>query len=127
VVVGLTVCHDITRDPSGDLTITRSFTGMAVPRFPAVGFPFCVLLTLTDGGGDGLLEFVITKHDDPMIELPRRSYRLAFHDTLQLIECAIRSGHCAFPSAGHYVFSVFLDGEWLAQKSIRIYSTETGR
>jgi len=120
-VVGLTVCRDITRDPSGDLTITRSFTGMVVPNFPATVSPFCLLVTLTDGGGDGLLGYVISKLDEPVVELPRRWYPIAFPDRLQIVECAIRIHDCAFPTAGLYTITFFLDHELLAQKTIRIH------
>ncbi len=122
VVIGLTVCRNVTRDPAGDLTITRSFTGMAVPSFPATVSPFCLLVTLIDGGGDGRLEYAITKFDDSVVELPRSWFPIAFPDRLQLVECAIRVHNCTFPSAGQYTISVFLDNEWLAQRTIRVYA-----
>jgi hypothetical protein len=124
VVVGLIVCRDATRHPSGDYTITRSFTGMAVPSFPALAPPFCVCCTLTDGYGDGRLELTVLKLDDPMVEVQPVVLPVAFRDRLQLVECVIRITRCTFPSPGIYLATLSLDGEWLAQKAVRVYAAE---
>jgi hypothetical protein len=124
VVVGLIVCRDITRDPSGDFDISRSFTALELLSFPAPAPPFCVYCTLTDGAGQGRLELIVTKLDDPSIYSRPVVRSLAFHDRLQMVECVIRVTRCAFPSAGLYLVTLLLDGEWLAQKSIRVYAME---
>lgn len=120
VVVGLTIARDITRGSSGNLTVTETYTGLRVDSFPAPVPPFSVLVTLTDGEGSGQLELRVTKLDDPMVEARRITMPLQLHDRLQQVECLIRVAHCVFPSAGIYLFSLFLEGEWIAQRSLRI-------
>lgn len=124
-VVGLTVCRDVSRDVSGDVTLFRSFTGMGVASFPASVTPFCVVVSLTDGEGTGQLELHVTKLDEPLVEATRVSLSLTFPNRLQLVECVIRVTRCEFPSPRLYMVTLFLDDEWLAQKSIRVYALET--
>jgi hypothetical protein len=75
---------------------------------------------LTDGYGEGVLELVVTKLDDPMIDARRLRLPLRFRDPLQLVECIIRVSRCRFASAGLYQLTLFADGEWLAQRVIRV-------
>lgn len=120
VVVGLTIARDVTRGPSGNLSVAKSYTGLRVGGFPAPVPPFSVLVTLTDGEGAGKLELRVTKLDDPMLEARRLSLPLQLHDRLQQLECPIRVGNCVFPSPGIYLFCLFLDDEWIAQRSLRV-------
>lgn len=120
VVVGLTVCRDVSKDVTGDLTIFRSFTGMSTTSFPAQVTPFCVVVTLTDGEGDGRLELRITKLDDPSFDVARVTIPLRFPNRLQHVDCVIRVTRCVLPSAGVYLVSLFLDDEWIAQRSLQV-------
>lgn len=120
VVVGLTIAREITRGPSGNLSISETYTGLRVDRFPASAPPFSVLVTLTDGEGSGRLELRITKLDDPMVETRRLSLPLQLQDRLQQLECLIRMRNCVFPSPGIYLLCLFVDDEWIAQRSLRV-------
>lgn len=127
VVVGLTLCRDVRVDPTSlDTTLIRSFTGLPVDSFPGTGRPFCAFAVLTDGDGNGDLDLIVTKLDDPMVVARRIRLPLRFRDRLQLVQCVIRVSRCAFPSPGLYLFSLYADGEWLAQKSLRVYLRGTG-
>jgi hypothetical protein len=127
VIVGLTICRDVQIDPASlDISLLHSFTGLAVDSFPGSGRPFCVVAVLTDGAGSGELELIVTKLDDPMEVARRIRLPLRFRDRLQLVQCVIRVNHCDFPSSGLYLFSLYADGEWLAQKAIRVYLMGTG-
>jgi hypothetical protein len=127
VIVGLTICRDVQVDPTSlDTSLIRSFTGLAVDSFPGGGQPFCVFAVLTDGAGSGDLELIVTKLDEPMEVARRIRLPLRFRDRLQLVQCVVRVNHCVFPSPGLYLFSPYADGEWLAQKAIRVYLRGTG-
>lgn len=128
LVVGLTICHDVSRDPGrGEVSIHRSFTGIACEFFPAALTPFCVHCCLTDGEGTGELMLTVTSLADPMEEARRIVHPIRFRERLDLIDCVIRVNRCVFPAAGMYSVSLFLDGEWLAQRSLRVYLREEFR
>ncbi|HEV3439091.1 MAG TPA: hypothetical protein VG122_17115 [Gemmata sp.] len=124
VVVGLTIARDITRGPSGNLNIIETYNGLRVDRFPAAVPPFSILVTLTDGEGSGRLELRVTKLDNPMVEARRLSLPLQLHDRLQQLECLIRITNCVFPSPGIYLLCLFVDDEWIAQRSLRVVLKE---
>jgi hypothetical protein len=124
-VVGLTICKDVIVEPqSMNLSVIRSFTGCPFEMFPAQAEPFCVLATFIDGQGDARIELVVTRYDPDAEsqEIRRLTGRLAFPDRLQYIQCLIRLESLIFPSEGYYLFSLFLEGEWMAHKGLRIYT-----
>lgn len=126
VVVGLTIAQDIRyHSNSGNYSVIEAFNGLSGERFPLSVSPFAVLVTLTDAEGEGRLELVVTKLDDPMVEA-RRIYRtVRFKDRLQLLACVIRVERCIFPSPGVYLLTLSIDGEWLAHRSLFLSVRET--
>jgi hypothetical protein len=126
VVVGLTICRDFIRDQaSSNYSVIRSFTGQPLDSFPGTVEPFCVFAILTDGIGEIEAELVISWFgEEELVQYARVRGRINFPDPLQLVECVFRFQQFPFPGPGIYLFSLFLGGEWAAQKSVRIYRRE---
>jgi hypothetical protein len=121
VAVGLTVCRDVTVErPTQSLTLVRLFSHLAADSFPYDPGPFYAFAVLTDGYGEGQLELVVTKLDDPMLNASRSKLLLRFPDPLRRVECIIRVPNCTFPSPGVYLFGLYADGEWLAQTPVHV-------
>ena len=129
VVVGLAICRDVIRDAAtANLSVIRSFSGHAFDSFQAIAEPFCVLTTLTDGKGECETELVVTFFGDgESYEYARLPGRVRFPDPLQLVECVYRLD--AFPLAepGVYLFTLLLNGQGAAQKSLRVYMREDSK
>jgi hypothetical protein len=125
-VVGLTICRDFIRDAaSGNYSVIRSFTGHPVKSFPGTGEPFCVFAILTDGRDEVEAELAITWFgDEDVFEYARLRGRVRFPDPLQLVECVFRFNQFPFPGPGVYLFALHLNGEWAAQRSLRVYARE---
>jgi hypothetical protein len=126
VVVGLTICRDFLRDPvSGNYSVIRSFTGHPVDSFPGASEPFCVFAILADGSGEVDAELVITWFGEQgIVEYARTRGRIRFPDPVQLVECVFRFNRLSFPGPGGYLFGLYLDGEWAAQRALRVYTRE---
>ena len=125
-VVGLTVCRDFLREPaSGNYSVIRSFTGYPLDSFPGTGEPFRVFAILTSGHGEADAELVVTWFgDEEVAEYARVRGRVPFPDPIRLVECVFRFDSFPFPGPGIYLFTLLLDGEWAAQRSIRVYLSE---
>ena len=122
-VVGMTICRDFLRDPtSGNYTVIRSFTGHPVGEFPGAGEPFCVFSLLTDAVGETETELIVTWFgEDEIVEYARARRTVRFPDPLRLVEYVLRFDQFPLPGPGVYLFTLLADGEWLAQKAIRVY------
>lgn len=126
MVVGLTLCRDFLRDPtSGNHSVIRSFTGHPVSSFPGTSEPFCVFAILTDGAGEAEAELVVTWFgEEGIVEYARTRGRVRFSDPVQLVECVFRFNRFPFPGPGVYAFGLYVEGEWAARRSLRVYTHE---
>lgn len=124
VVVGLTICRDFLREPvSGNYSVIRSFTGQPIQEFPGTGDPFTVFAVLTDAVGEADLELVVSWFGEKEFgEYAKLRGKVRFPDRLQLVECAFRMLQFPFPGPGVYLFTLRLDGEWIAQRTLRVYT-----
>jgi hypothetical protein len=123
LVLGLTICRDFIRDPdSGNYTVVRSFTGSPVDSFPGVSEPFCVFAILTEGFGEVPTELVVTYFGKEIFEYAQIRGSVRFADPLKLVDCVFRFQKFPFPEPGVYLFTLLVDGEWAAQKAVRVYT-----
>lgn len=128
VIVGLTICRDFLRDPaSGNYSVIRSFTGQPIETFPGSGEPFTVFGILTDAVGEAAVELLVNWFGAETIgEYAKSSGRVRFPDKLRLVECKFSFNHFPFPGPGEYLFTLMLDGIWMAQRSLRVYEKGDG-
>jgi hypothetical protein len=131
VVVGLTLCQDVVPEPSGNVSLIRCFTGLPLSVFPATAPPFCVLATLTDAVGTFDFELKVDRVAEDVEELdlffhPVHSLRgqVRIGDRLQEVRLLLRLQHCRFPTPGIYQFTLFVGGQWAAQRTLRVYLRE---
>lgn len=121
-VLGLTICEDVVVEPtSRDVSLIRTFTGLSVSSFPATCRPFCVFGGLTDGFGEIQAELKVTVYAEGIEDIYRLRSKLHFSDRLQIVYYLMRVSRCPLPRPGSYVFSLSLEGEWMAQTSLRVY------
>ena len=126
VVLGLTLCEDVVVDPAtGNVSLIRSFTGLPVDNFPAVARPFCAFAALSDGEGEVDAELLVNTLEGEGTEAYQVSHRLRFTDRLQIVYYVRRFSRCPLPIAGVYLFTLNLNGEWAAQRTLRVYPAGT--
>ena len=123
VIVGLTVCRNIfTEGQPGEVSLTRIFTGVRCTSFPArMDHPLCVLAFLTDGEGDIPFDLLITRFGETIEPLQQRRGVIRFPDRHRTVELVVRFPQFIFQQPGIYLFSLFIDGEWAAQRGLRVY------
>jgi hypothetical protein len=121
-VVGLTLCEDVVADPATrNLSLIRSFTGLGTERFPAVARPFCVVASFADGSGEAEARLRVAVLEDGVEEVYQVRSRLSFPDRLRIVYYVMRLTRCPLPKAGLYLFTLELDGEWVAHHALRVY------
>jgi hypothetical protein len=124
VALGLTLCESvIIEEGTKNVSLINCFTGLKVAGFPSTPRPFCVLAALMDGKGDGTIDVMLTRldSDDVVYELRRRAH---FPDRLTEVRVLFRINECSFPAPGWYDVTLLVDGEWVAQRRVRVYSEE---
>lgn len=121
-VLGLALCEDVVVDPSTrNISTIRVFTGMAQESFPAQPPPFCALASLTNGSGPTDLHLTITEMSEDWQTTRHGTYRVNFTDRIQVVNFVVRLSRCVFRNPGTYVFTLATEGEWLAQRSLRVH------
>lgn len=125
-VVGLWICERViieagTQNPS--LGLVASFTGRGFDEFPTPTIPFSVFCFLTDAEGSGRIVIEVTDlaTDD---EIYRREDQIVFPSRRTIGHVHFRIRDLDFPKPGVYSFDLFVDGEFIAQRRLRVYSTE---
>jgi hypothetical protein len=122
--IGLTLCdYVILEEGTRKISLVGSFTGLQVLGFPSVPQRFSVFAVLTDGMGDGTIELAVTQLEtDQEIYSVRRSVH--FPDRFMEVRVLFRVGQCSFPVPGTYLFTLLVDGDWIAHRRLRVYSSE---
>jgi hypothetical protein len=125
IVLGVTLCEDVVVDgATRNISLIRSFTGLAVDAFPATPAPFCAFAALTAGQGEATFKLVVERFSahavlDPIYTV---AGTLRFPDPLQTVYWIVRVSRCSFPIAGEYLFTLWIDGAWTAQRRLRVYA-----
>ncbi len=124
IVVGMSLCdYVIVEERTKKLSLIGTFTGLGVPHFPALVAPFSVFAVLTDGLGGATMELLVT-HMDTNEETYSHQASLTFPDKVTEVSYHLRLRQFVFPAAGTYQFTLLLDGEWMAQRRLRVYHRE---
>jgi hypothetical protein len=79
-----------------------------------------------DGLGSARIELVVT-HADSDEEVYSYRGTIQFPDRLTEVRAIVRINNCSFPRPGRYQFTLLIDGEWVAQRQIRVTSREASR
>jgi Family of unknown function (DUF6941) len=124
LVLGLTLCdYVIVEERTRKMSLIGTFSGLAVSGFPAQPPPFSIFATLTDGYGNGRIEMLVT-HMETNDQVYTHRAVLTFPDKVTEVIYHLRLRQCVFPAAGNYQFTLLLDGDWMAQRRLRVYERE---
>jgi hypothetical protein len=123
VVLGLTLCDYVIEEArTKKISLIGSFSGLRGPGFPLL-HPFSVYAALTDGLGEVTVDLVVMELERGE-DLYRVRGTLHFADKLAEVNYHLRIKQFQFPRPGIYQFTLFLNGEWAAQRRLRVYQTE---
>ena len=126
VAVGLYLCdYVIVEERTRKTSLIGGFTGLAVPRFPAIAKPFCVCAFLTDGLGSGTMKLSVT-HLETDQEVAALEGPIEFHDRMAEMRALYRLEQFSVAAPGWYEFTLFVDGGWVAHRRIRVYERTGG-
>jgi hypothetical protein len=127
LVLGLTLCEDVVVDPvTKNVSVIRAFTGLGVEAIPGLAKPFFAFATLTAGQGEAIFRLDVHLDLGSLdAELVHRvKGKLHFQDPLQTVHWVVKLNRCHFPAAGEYLFTLWVDGVWMAQRRLRVYARE---
>src|SRR6185312_4649707 len=113
--------------PSGNYSIIRSFTRQPVDEFPGIGEPFSAFVVLTDAVGEAEAELVVTWFGESEIgEYARARAKVVFPDKLHQLQYKFRFDRFPFPGRGEFLFTLYLNGYWMAQRSAIVAGVPEG-
>ena len=116
--VGMHLCDQlIVEETTRKVSLFGCFTALTAGSFPTLSAPFCVFASLTDGNGLGAVELDVVRADTGE-GIYRRTRQIRFSSRIQVVEYGWRIPGIVFPHPGRYYFSLRVDGEWVAQRSL---------
>jgi hypothetical protein len=124
LALGMTVCdYVIVEQNTRKVSLIGSFSGIRGESFPLVPLPFCVYSSLIGGLGEASIELTVThlESDREVLALQRSTN---FPSRFTEVQVIFRVASCQFPEPGSYQFTLLVDGEWVAHRRVRLYSTE---
>ena len=124
VALGLTLCdYVLIEEGSRRVSLIGSLMRMVADRFPHAPPTFCIHAALTDGRGDVTLDLVATRLDT-YETVASRKRQIHFTDRLEELQVIFRIKDWTFPAPGLYEIALLVDNEPIAQRRIRVFSTE---
>jgi hypothetical protein len=119
---GLTLCDYAMREEgTRKMSLVGTFAKIGADVFPFSAQPFCAFSTLTDGLGEGTLELTIASlTTDEEIYTFRRP--IEFPTRFIDVRVLFRLRNVSFPEEGHYLFSLSVDADVIAQRRVRVYT-----
>ncbi len=121
-VIGLVLCEEFRIDTAvNKASLVGLFTALRFPHFPSPPQKFVVYVALSGGVGEGIMKLVVTRLEtDEQIHSYERW--LAFpEDRLFAVSLFIPITHCVFEAPGRYALTLFLDHQFVTERSIPIY------
>jgi len=124
IALSLVLCEKvIVEDKTKNHSLINTFTKLRVPQFPSPLQQFAVYTALTDGFGEGIMDLVVT-----LVEMDEVIYsyrnRLRFPDRLMEVQALIHVSKCSYPVAGQYLFTLLIDGVWVAHRRLEVVLKE---
>ncbi len=124
MAIGLTLCHYVAvEERTRNVTIAGSFHRLLSNSFPYRFSPFYMFASLVGGNGEGTVALTMTRAETSQI-LYRVQTPLLFRDRLAETTVVFRLTNCVCPASGEYLFTLLVDGEWVAQRRIRLITKE---
>lgn len=123
VVVGLTVYREIVREGQpGEISLKGVFSGIRCTSFPArMDSLFCIHAALIDGEGDVTFDLHVAFYGESLQHIRPLRGVIPFRDRHQPVELTLRLSQLILQSAGIYLFVLHVNGEWAAQRGVRVY------
>jgi hypothetical protein len=124
IALSLTLCEHLSvEEGTKNVSLAGTFTRRYGQAFPFVPLPFYVFATLTGAQGEGEITLTVTalETDEEVASLTRR---VAFPDRFAEGRVSFRLNNCAFPAPGVYMFTLAVDGDWVAHRRLQVRQME---
>jgi hypothetical protein len=124
IALGLTLCDRvIVEEGTRHASLVGTFNHIRAPAFPHVSTPFSVYATLTGSDGDATVQLTVTS-----LETEEQVYAFRgsvhFPDRFSEIRVTLHVKRMQFREPGVYLFTLLVDGEWIAHRRLKVYSEE---
>jgi hypothetical protein len=130
VVIGLMLCDRVIVDKdTNSPSAIGIFTGLAVDGFPSDPQRFSMLAVLTDAQGQGQGQVAVYRLDEQWLRqevIYATEHPLRFPDRFAVINFNLRVRTIRFPVPASYEFVLFIDGDEVAHRRIRVYQAPPG-
>jgi hypothetical protein len=111
--LALVLCKAVSRDASGNASLSGVFQDVAVERFPATWGPFSVWLQVTNGHGTLSMRLRLERVPSDRIEaelVAEARFSVRFDDPRQVLEYATRWDRIRLDHEGEYQMTLLADG-----------------
>jgi hypothetical protein len=124
IALGLILCdYVIVEKETENLSFIGSFNTIQSADFPFIPLPFCAIAILTGGQGEATATLTVTElHTDE--EVYSLHQNLNFPDRFTELRVLFHVTMCQFDAPGVYVFTLQVDGDWVAHRRIPVSLTE---
>ncbi len=130
IAIGLILCDRVIVDKDTYCpSAIGIFTGLAVEHFPSDPQRFSVFAVLTDAKGEGRGRLVVYRLDDHwqrQEEIYSTENTIRFPDRFTVVNFNQRVRSIRFAIAGYYEAVLFIDGDEVAHRRIKVYQSAPG-
>jgi hypothetical protein len=120
IAIGLSLCEQVViEEKTHNATLVNCFGHRLAVKLPSDPIPFTVFALLTDGLGSVRLEVVVDRLDTAE-EVYRRAFNAQFPAALATMQFIFHVRDCSFPVAGGYQVTLLADGQFVAQRKLKI-------
>lgn len=122
VALGITLCDTLLiEEGTRKVALIGCFSALTARQFPTGPRTFFAYADLTDSEGSFTAELIVSRLDTQE-EIYRTQRSVHFADRLRVVRCGVKVADCRFPAPGEYLVTLFIGGDWVAQRPISLYT-----
>ena len=107
---------------SQNATLVGCFHQLGVESFPATP-RFYIYTVLTNAVGNATIKVLIESLETGAELFAQDNIPIKFNSKLGTVQVSIPVKECTFSAGGWYQVTLLVDGDWVAQRRLRLYQT----
>lgn len=123
IALGLSFCESVIIEKGTDkLSLIGCFDDLQVEQFPSVPQKFWMVVPLAQGWNRGKIKLMVFHLETNTLGASREEW-IHFPDRFQVVYFQMRFRRLRFPAAGRYLFTVWIDKELVAERTLHVFAS----
>lgn len=124
--LAIVICESVVEDArTHNKCILNSYNTIGALGFPTTQDRLTVFVSLTDGRGKAPLEVRFAK-DGSKQEVFSLTGEVAFKSPLEVVDLTVDMRQVPIPEEGNYAIQIYISGEMIAERRLKVTKVEKG-